>query len=774
VSNASYVGGSAISLSGFLTDTTSTANIKVCDQSQALCEFGSTTNPTINQSVITGTATTDTQVTCKNASTADYTSIPIAISGGTNDQRLSSVTVDVKVTSTAANELDLWLRSPSGTLTPLMTSLRPSMVNLLARFDDNAVNATTSLTGMTDLTGNATAVKPDSALSLLNGEAVNGNWQLLACDRNTNNIISVINQWSITLNKSSSSVSTNARWSYTVKNTNNQDNITRKLTLWGVDAVNNTSASRIISLNIDTVAPNFTITQLLDTMLSGSNQTAIQGTLSEGGTLSSLSANIYDSKKLVKNIPISVQSQQSQDLSRWNYLLSRTISNYTWQLPIDTTGFFPGTYKIQFIATDVAGNQRTSDAYTILVPEFTAPSITNISTANTFLNTTSTLTYKVDSGRGKADVYTSVALDSTVTAPITDTTLRMWGSSGLADSTAQAKIPAGLQNTLISQLEMNSHGAAALDSNGTLTIWALQNSDEDVLQLSNISQFAIGDSSNPHLLTLSNTGIITDYTPTGATSVPITDAVAIAAGTTHNLAIIKTGKLAAWGGSNTNGETTIPVNARMGVSQIAAGNGFSLAVKSDGRLIAWGKNDLGQITVPVSATTGIVQIAAGDNHGLALRADGVVVAWGDNSVGQSTVPTSITDAIFIAANANSSAAVTSDGNVYVWGATDSVTNCCTGTSAIALNDTQILTNQVDSTQSQSYQIMSDWNANYYRNQFNGLIPGRRYKYEITIRNEFGTASYTGKFTTNQRYSTLYLPFLTNTDGATAVNTTSGK
>jgi hypothetical protein len=112
--------------------------------------------------------------------------------------------------------------------------------------------------------------------------------------------------------------------------------------------------------------------------------------------------------------------------------------------------------------------------------------------------------------------------------------------------------------------------------------------------------------------------------------------------------------------------------------------------------------------------------------------------------------------------------------VYVWGATDSVTNCCAGTSAIALNDTQILTNQVDSTQSQSYQIMSDWNANYYRNQFNGLIPGRRYKYEITIRNEFGTASYTGKFTTNQRYSTLYLPFLTNTDGATAVNTTSGK
>ena len=357
----------------------------------------------------------------------------------------------------------------------------------------------------------------------------------------------------------------------------------------------------------------------------------------------------------------------------------------------------------------------------------------------------------------------------------------MWGSSGLADSTSQAKIPSGLQNTLISQLEMNNHLAAALDSNGTLTTWALQNSNtvsvttpiSDVMQLSDITQFAMGDSSNQHLLTLSNTGVITDYTPTGATSVPITDAVAIAAGTTHNLAIIKTGKLAAWGGSNANGETTIPANARMGVSQIAAGNGFSMALKSDGRLIALGKNNLGQVTVPVSATTGIAQIAAGDNHGLALRADGVVIAWGDNSVGQSTVPISITDAIFIAANANSSAAVTSDGNVYIWGATRSVTNCCAGTSAIALNSTQILTNQVDSTQSQYYPLFPDWNVNYYRNQFNGLIPGRRYKYEITIWG-FGRASYTGKFTTNQRYSTLYLPFLTNSDGATAVNTTSGK
>jgi alpha-tubulin suppressor-like RCC1 family protein len=313
-------------------------------------------------------------------------------------------------------------------------------------------------------------------------------------------------------------------------------------------------------------------------------------------------------------------------------------------------------------------------------------------------------------------------------------------------------------------------------------MWALQTSNtitastpiSNVMQLSNVTQFAMGDSSNQHLLTLSSTGIITDYTPSGATTIPVTDAVAIAAGTTHNLAIIKTGELIAWGGDNANNETTIPISATMGISQIAAGDGFSLALKSDGRLITWGKNDLGQITVPVTATTGITQIAAGDKHGLALRADGVVVAWGDNSMGQTTIPVSVTNALYIAANANSSAAVTSDGKLYVWGATTSVESCCYGTTTVALNGTQILTSQVVSSTSQSSNLPASLDLLQSSNQFTGLLPGRRYKYTLTVSNSAGSAAYSGTFTPTQSYDKLYLPFLTNTDGATTVNTTSGK
>ena len=501
-----------------------------------------------------------------------------------------------------------------------------------------------------------------------------------------------------------------------------------------------------------------------------------------GGANNGISANVYDSGKLVQTVNITTQSAQSQTLARMNYLQGRAAVNYTWQLPIDAGTLAPGTYRVQFVATDVAGNQRTTDAYTFAVTQPTAPSLQTIQMPATHQQNTFALQYVVDTGSGPTTVVSTVALDGNVNPLSSDTTLQIWDSSGVADSTAQAQIPTNLQNTQLRQLEMNNHLAATLDNNGTLTTWELQNSNtvvvapptDSVMQLSNVTQFAMGDSSNQHLLTLSSTGIITDYTPAGEATVAITDAVAIAAGTTHNLAIIKTGELIAWGGDNANNETTIPISATMGISQIAAGDGFSLALKSDGRLIAWGKNNLGQTTVPVSATTGIMQIAAGDKHGLALRADGVVVAWGDNSLGQITIPISVTNALYIAANANSSAAVTRDGKLYVWGATTSVESCCYGTTTVALNGTQILTNQVTSNITQSNSLPASLDLVRTSNQFTGLLPGRRYKYTLTVSNSAGSASYSGTFTPTQSYDKLYLPFLTNTDGATAVNTTSGK
>ena len=213
----------------------------------------------------------------------------------------------------------------------------------------------------------------------------------------------------------------------------------------------------------------------------------------------------------------------------------------------------------------------------------------------------------------------------------------------------------------------------------------------------------------------------------------------------------------------------------MGVTQIAAGNGFSLALKTDGRLIAWGKNNDGQTTIPLSATINITQIATGDNHALALRADGSVVAWGKNDLGQTTVPILATDIISIVANANSSAAISSDGSVYVWGATQSISTCCAATSSIALNGTQILTNQINTTQSQTQVVSANLDPVSVSTLFTNLLVNSRYKYQITVSNDAGSSVYSGVFTTDMNYHNLYVPFLSNASGVmTPVNTNSGK
>jgi len=779
---ASYVGGTTINLTGVVSDTASEAQIKVCDENAAVCDYGTTTNPVINKSVITNTLVTGTQVTaqpCDITDRGNYTALPIRITAAAPQQRVSNVTVEALIYSQAAQELNLWLQSPSGTFTPLLTSSRSSTVNIHPRFSDSAIADTTSLTSTVDMGGSATDVKPDGSLALFGGEPMNGTWQLLACDRNENTTLSTIESWSLTLTSAGTSVSTNSPWSYTVKDTAEQDNVMRTLKLWSIDSTNNASSWRTITLNIDTVAPSLTINQQLTSLLPDGQATVFQGTASEGGTLSSVSANVYDTTKLVSSINVELQQTTSQELARWNYLQGRSISAYTWQLPIDASTLDSGEYQVQFVAVDAAGNQRISDAYPLTIAAITTPAITDIEFPSSRRTDAALLQYSVDTGSGSSSVVTTISLDSDVTAPITATTLMMWNSSGITDTVAQNQITTTLQATLFSQLELNNHLVAALDTNNVLTTWALKNTNTIALTtpISNVVQIAMGDSSNQHLLTLSNSGIITDYKPGNIVqTVPISDtAVAIAAGTTHNLAILRTGKLFAWG-SNSNGETTIPISATMGISQIAAGNGFSLALKSDGRVIGWGANNLNQTTIPISATVGVSQIAAGDNHAIALRADGVVVAWGDNSVGQTTVPISATNVIYVAANANSSAAITRDGLVLVWGATRSVNGCCPGTSSIALNSTQILTNQMDSTQTQTISQPASLAPITVQNRFNGLLPGRRYRYTLVVTNEKGSARYSGVFDTNLHYDQHYLPFLfnTNADGVDPVNTTSGK
>jgi len=148
----------------------------------------------------------------------------------------------------------------------------------------------------------------------------------------------------------------------------------------------------------------------------------------------------------------------------------------------------------------------------------------------------------------------------------------------------------------------------------------------------------------------------------------ISNAVSIAAGSYHSLAVATDGTVYAWGynangqlgagGADTNAHSvptqvispTDPTQPLTGAAQVAAGSNFSLALMRDGTVYAWGYDGYGQLgtsvpagqsATPVQVTlasgdplANVVAIAAGSNHALALLKDGTVYAWGRNYEGQ--------------------------------------------------------------------------------------------------------------------------------------------
>lgn len=133
------------------------------------------------------------------------------------------------------------------------------------------------------------------------------------------------------------------------------------------------------------------------------------------------------------------------------------------------------------------------------------------------------------------------------------------------------------------------------------------------------------------------------------------------------------------------------------VTQVVSNNTTVLALRRDGTVLAWGKGDSALLgagsfqrppgegalviskPVVVSGLGGITRLALGTLHALALTKDGRVLSWGSNSSGalgrQIAGKTdrsfqyvealeSVTD---IAAGGGTSAAITRDGSVWVWG-----------------------------------------------------------------------------------------------------------
>lgn len=195
----------------------------------------------------------------------------------------------------------------------------------------------------------------------------------------------------------------------------------------------------------------------------------------------------------------------------------------------------------------------------------------------------------------------------------------------------------------------------------------------------------------------------------------ITDAVALAAGQSHNLVLRANGAVLAWGfnrsgqlgdGTTTNRKTPVAVGGLSQVQSIATGSGAlvynpgtgvsitanqSLAVRTDGTVFSWGYNrdgELGysspseQITPKqIPGLSGIRSVSAGLWSSYAVGRDGRVHAFGWNGFGQlglgdvvlrdaPTLVPGLKSVVDVAAGERIAGAVLEDGSVWVWGMTD--------------------------------------------------------------------------------------------------------
>lgn len=165
-----------------------------------------------------------------------------------------------------------------------------------------------------------------------------------------------------------------------------------------------------------------------------------------------------------------------------------------------------------------------------------------------------------------------------------------------------------------------------------------------------------------HSLALRQTGRVVAWgnNAAGQTNAPLdlTNAVTIAAGYLRNLAIRADGRMASWGY-----EAALPAGvSNQIVSAIAVGAEHSLALRPDGTVLTWG---LGA-EAPEDLTN-VVAIAAGNAFSLALKGDGTVVAWGSNASGVTSVPAGLKNVAAVAAGEHHAIALLSDGRPVVWG-----------------------------------------------------------------------------------------------------------
>lgn len=265
----------------------------------------------------------------------------------------------------------------------------------------------------------------------------------------------------------------------------------------------------------------------------------------------------------------------------------------------------------------------------------------------------------------------SVALKS-------DGTVVAWGYSRLGET----NVPTGLSNVVAiaaGGFFGNNYGySLALKADGTITGWGAISIPTG---LSNLVAIAAG---GPFWLALKSDGTVTGnwwYLTNGLVTFSdgvLSNVVAVATGNYRCLALKRDGTVVGWGRNyygettgvasgnlqSTNGPVILGGHTLTNAVAIAAGDTHSLALKADGMVVAWGDNSSGQTNVP-GTLNNVVAIALGGSEStkqcLALKADGNAVAWGSNVYGQTNIPPGLSNIVAVAVGSAHSLALVGNG-----------------------------------------------------------------------------------------------------------------
>jgi alpha-tubulin suppressor-like RCC1 family protein len=271
----------------------------------------------------------------------------------------------------------------------------------------------------------------------------------------------------------------------------------------------------------------------------------------------------------------------------------------------------------------------------------------------------------------------------------TDGTLWTWGtntSGQLGDNTninRSTPVTTFAGGTNWSQVSSGTNFTAAIKTDGTLWTWGANTSGQLGVNTAtnrltpvttfaggtNWSQVACGNSHTAAIKTdgtlwtwgSGSSGSLGDNTAISR-STPVTTFAGgtnwsqVACGQQHTAAIKTDGTLWVWGinglgqlGTNNTTDRSTPVTTFAGGtdwSQVAGGNFFTAAIKTDGTLWTWGVNTSGQlginnttnqIVTPVTTFAGGTnwkQVTCGTQHTAAVKTDATLWTWGANTVGQ--------------------------------------------------------------------------------------------------------------------------------------------